>query len=62
MEVRPAKLVYAAIDPENVLLLDLDRTNNSRLVEPDSKVVVLKWTSRWMLWLQDFIGMLSFFG
>ena len=62
IEVRPAKLVSAAIDPDHVLLLDLDRTNNSRLVEPDSKAAVLKWTSRWMIWLQDFVGMLSFFG
>ena len=62
VEVRPAKLVYAAIDPDHVLLLDLDRTNNSRLVDPDSRTAVLKWTSRWMIWLQDFVGMLSFFG
>ncbi len=61
-EVRSAKLVSAAIDPDGVLLLDVDRTNNSLLVESSPRRTVLKWTSRWLLWLQDYLNMVSFFG
>ncbi len=59
---RPAKLKYAVVDPDEILLLDLDRTNNSRLLESQAGLPALKWSSRWLVWLQDFLTMLSFFG
>jgi hypothetical protein len=59
---RPAKLRFAKVDPDNILLLDLDRTNNSRLLESDARRPALKWASRWLIWLEDFLTMLSFFG
>ena len=62
VEVRPAKLVSATVDPDSVLLLDVDRTNNSRLLEPEPREAVLKWVSRWLIWLQDYVQMVSFFG
>ncbi len=59
-EERPAKLEYAAVDPERVLLLDLDYTNNSKLRESES-LAAGKWASKWMVWLQDLLMTFTFF-
>ena len=59
---RAVRLKYAVVDPGHVLLLDIDRTNNSRLLEPQAGRPAWKWASRWMIWWQDFLSMLSFFG
>ena len=59
---RPGRLQYAVVDPEEILLLDLDRTNNSRLLEAEARLPAVKWASRWMIWLEDFLTMMSFFG
>jgi hypothetical protein len=58
---RPSKLRYAVVDPEHKLALDLDTTNNSRVLEPAAALPVAKWTSRWMLWLQDLLVTFTFF-
>jgi hypothetical protein len=50
---RPFKAVSAQIDPERVLLLDTNYTNNSRTIEPRTEEAATKWTLRWMVWLQD---------
>jgi len=51
---RPA--VSAEADPEHVLLLDVNRTNNSRTLEPldgSGPRAATKWSLKWMVWLQD---------
>ncbi len=58
---RPVKLRHAVVDPERVLLLDVDYTNNSRVREPDARTAVVKWSSRWMTWLQDLLITFTFF-
>ena len=50
---RPVKAVSAQIDPERVLLLDTNYTNNSKTLEPAGEAAATKWTLRWMVWLQD---------
>ena len=50
---RPARAVSAQIDPERVLLLDTNFTNNSRTLEPARDRAATKWSLRWMVWLQD---------
>jgi hypothetical protein len=50
---RPARAVSAQIDPERVLLLDTNFTNNSRTLEPAGDRAATKWSLRWMVWLQD---------
>jgi len=50
---RPARAVSAQIDPERVLLLDTNFTNNSRTLEPARDRAATKWSLRWMIWLQD---------
>ena len=58
---RPARAVSAQVDPERVLLLDTDFTNNSRALEPATDRAATKWSLRWMIWLQDLLMTCAFF-
>jgi hypothetical protein len=44
-----------------VLLLDIDRTNNSRTLTPQTNTAARQWTARWFLWLQDLVQTYAFF-
>ena len=57
---RPARAVSAQIDPERVLLLDTNFTNNSRTLEPAADRAATKWSLRWMVWLQDLFMTFAF--
>jgi hypothetical protein len=57
---RPARAVSAQIDPERVLLLDTNFTNNSRTLEPAADQAATKWSLRWMVWLQDLLMTCAF--
>ena len=50
---RVAPAVSAQVDPDRVLLLDVNYTNNSRTLEPKAKRAATKWSLTWMIWLQD---------
>jgi len=50
---KTVRAVSAQIDPERVLLLDTNYTNNSRTSEPATDRAATKWALRWMVWLQD---------
>jgi aminopeptidase N len=52
---RPIRAVSARLDPDYVLLLDLNRTNNSRTLAPRGSEAANKWSLKWMVWLQDLI-------
>ncbi len=58
---RPVKAVSAQVDPERVLLLDTNYTNNSRAIEPATEQAAAKWSLRWMVWLQDLMMTYAFF-
>jgi len=58
---RSSKLQYAAVDPERVLLLDSDPSNNSRMRKPQGKLPARKWASKWMIWFQDRLSAFTFF-
>lgn len=58
---RPAAAVSAQVDPNRVLLLDVDYPNNSRTLEPRGGAASTKWTLKWMSWLQDFLLTAAFF-
>ncbi len=60
VEERPSKLDYAVVDPDRVLLMDLEYTNNSKLRQSDH-LAAGKWTSKWMVWLQNFLLTFTFF-
>jgi hypothetical protein len=50
-----------AVDPDRVLLLDIAYTNNSRTLTPSSGKASLKWSLKWMVWLQDLMLTYGFF-
>jgi hypothetical protein len=62
VEERNTKLRHAVVDPERILLLDLNFTNNSRLLESQARFPAIKWGSRWLFWAQDLLHVFSFFG
>ena len=49
------------VDPERVLLLDVNYTNNSRTLRPRSGEAGRKWGLQWMVWLQDLMLTYAFF-
>jgi len=49
----PAK--SASVDPDDVLLLDTNRTNNSRMRIPENQRASTKWAARWTIWLEDLL-------
>ncbi|HEY3383313.1 MAG TPA: M1 family metallopeptidase [Vicinamibacterales bacterium] len=51
----------AEVDSDRVLLLDINRTNNSRTLDPQGTAAATKWTLKWMTWLQDLMLTYSFF-
>jgi hypothetical protein len=50
---RLAPAVSAQVDPNRVLLLDVNYTNNSKTLEPKTRPAATKWSLTWMIWLQD---------
>lgn len=51
----------AVVDPDEVLLLDVNVTNNSRTMAPKTTQAARKWTLKWMVWLQDALLTLGLF-
>jgi hypothetical protein len=50
---RESPALSAQVDPNRVLLLDVDYTNNSRTLEPKSDRAATRWSLIWTTWLQD---------
>lgn len=50
---RPVKAATVQVDPKHVLLLDLNYTNNSRTLAPHTGAAATKWSTKWMVWLED---------
>ena len=50
---REARATRAFVDPERVLLLDTNYTNNSRTLAPRADAAATKWSLTWLVWLQD---------
>lgn len=58
---RPSQALSVEVDPQRVLLLDVNYTNNSRTLEPRAPEASLKWSLKWMLWLQELMLTYAFF-
>lgn len=58
---RDVPAVSAEVDPERVLLLDVDRTNNSATLRPRRAEAARQWSLAWLLWLQDHLLTYGFF-
>ena len=49
----PSRAVATSVDPEAVLLLDADRSNNSRTALPAMTEAGARLVASWIVWLQD---------
>jgi hypothetical protein len=58
---RPDTAISAQVDPDRVLLLDINYTNNSQTLRPVSNRAATKWSLTWMIWLQDLMMTWAFF-
>ena len=58
---RPVRAISAEVDPERVLLLDVDMTNNSASLRPAGDRAATKWSLAWLIWLQDHLLTYGFF-
>jgi hypothetical protein len=52
------RLLEAVVDPNEKILLDLDRTNNGRLSVPDRRAAS-RWTARATFWMQNLLDFLT---
>jgi len=58
---RPSRGATVHVDPDRVLLLDVAYTNNSRTLRPQTDEASLKWSLKWMAWLQELLLTYGFF-
>jgi hypothetical protein len=58
---RPAEATSVQVDPNRTLLLDVSYTNNSRTLQPRTAEAALKWSLKWLVWLQDLLVTYAFF-
>ena len=58
---KPVRAVSAQVDPDRVLLLDVNYTNNSLSLAPRTRAAVRKWSLAWLVWMQDQLLTYGFF-
>jgi hypothetical protein len=58
---RPVRASFVQVDPDHVLLLDVNYTNNSVTLSPKSAAAARKWSLTWLVWLQDHLLTYGFF-
>jgi hypothetical protein len=58
---RASRAVSVEIDPRRVLVLDVNRTNNSAALDPQGPRAARKWSLAWLVWLQDHLLTYGFF-
>jgi len=56
-----AQVARVEVDPERILLLDLNYTNNSWSARPQAAEAAGKWSLRWFTWLQELMLTYAFF-
>ena len=59
--VKPSRAAFVEIDPDRVLLLDVNMTNNSATLAPSAPAAARKWSLAWLVWLQDHLLTYGFF-
>ncbi len=58
---RPVAATVAEVDPERVLVLDVNVTNNSATLAPKGPAAARRWSLAWLIWLQDHLLTYGFF-
>jgi hypothetical protein len=61
VEERASRLDYAIVDPDRVLMLDVDYTNNSYQLKDSSLFPAVKWAATWLVWMQDLLSTFAWF-
>jgi hypothetical protein len=56
--VRPQRLLWALVDPDRKLALDLSRLNDGRRLEPDPRPAA-KWTARFLFFVQNLLALVG---
>jgi hypothetical protein len=56
----PRRLLYAQVDPDHKVCLDVDWSNNSRRVSPDPRAAA-KWASRVLFWMGNALSVMTMF-
>ncbi|TAK11340.1 MAG: M1 family peptidase [Acidobacteria bacterium] len=56
-----AKIETVEVDPDRILLLDVNRTNNSWTAKPQTDLAVKRWTLRWITWAEELLMTYGFF-
>ncbi len=59
--IQPARIKAAIVDPDFKLVLDQNRTNNSKTRKANS-LAPWKWMSNWLIWLQHALEVFTVFG
>ena len=57
---RPVRARRVVVDPDRVLVLDVNTTNNSYVLDPAAGRAATRWAARWMVWLQDLLMTYAF--
>jgi hypothetical protein len=57
----PVKAKSAIVDPNYKLVIDINRTNNTKTVK-SNRLAPWKWVSNWVLWLQHAMEVFTIFG
>jgi hypothetical protein len=50
---KPARALFAEVDPDRILVLDGNYTNNSTTLAPRGAEAARRWSLAWLVWLQD---------
>jgi aminopeptidase N len=58
---RPSAATAAEVDPDRILVLDVNRTNNGVSRQPATPAATRKWSLTWLVWLQDQLLTYGFF-
>lgn len=57
----PSRAVSAAVDPDRILLLDVNQTNNSKTLAPLTAMAATRSAARWLTWLENALLTYGFF-
>lgn len=58
---RPEKVLWAKVDPDNVLAIDINWNNNSKTTEPAS-APIWKYTLKFLFWFQNILQLVAITG
>jgi hypothetical protein len=57
----PSRAVSAIVDPDHTLVLDVNRTNNSKALNPRTGTSATRSAARWLMWLENVLLTYGFF-